>query len=187
MLETRNDGKSSDTDHAASFIVERQEVAAPPSIALDGIQRFLDVRNRRLVVSVLSKGFEISSAAAITCIVPVRFCAHPNDGLVTRFNDRLEIEWNVDETDCPSVSGRLTIQPLGTKTELIFKARYCWPSRTSRVVECRTGDDDTVRAIMRCMLGQFKDGLETQFEAFKAFTNLERQMRLQTHVSCMSC
>ena len=141
-------------------------VSAPPSLALEGIERYLRVRNNQLAVTVPRERLSASHALAMTCVALVATHSHPNKAVVSRFHDRIELEWHADDAPCPDLSGRLTIRPLASKTELLFKGR------------CGV-DDLTARSVVRCVLEQFKDALETEFETVKDFIHArERQARL---------
>lgn len=149
---------SADEARALGFFVEFEPVvvATPPSIALEGIERYLRVRNNWLVIMAPQKSAPGSRSSAITCFARVVARSHPNKALVSRFHDRIELEWRAEDASCPDVSGRLTIRPLAGKTELIFKGRCGF-------------DDLTARSVIRCLLEQFKDALETEFETVKDF------------------
>ena len=131
-------------------------VSAPPSLALEGIERYLRVRNNRLAITVPHKESSESHALAMTCVALVATHSHPNNALVSRFYDRIELEWHSDDAFCSDLSGRLTIRPLAGKTELLFKGRCGF-------------DDLTARQMVRCMLEQFRIALETEFETAKDF------------------
>lgn len=132
---------------AASALVEFEPVvvSAPPSIALEGIERYLRVRNNRIVILVQPK----------SCVATLSVLSHPNNAIVSRFDDRIELSWHAYDVSCPDVSGRLTIRPLGNSTELIFKGRCDAPHTTAR-------------GIVRGVLEQFKNALEVEFETLKA-------------------
>ena len=141
-------------------------VSTPPSLALEGIERYLRVRNNRLDIAVPKKESSEAHALAMTCVALVASRPHPNNALVSRFDDRIELEWHTDNASCPDLSGRLTIRPLAGKTELIFKG-WC-------------GFDDLIaRRIVRCLLEQLKVALETEFETVKDLIHArEREARL---------
>ncbi|MGH7659941.1 MAG: hypothetical protein ACRENA_03345 [Vulcanimicrobiaceae bacterium] len=141
-------------------------VSVPPSLALEGIERYLCVRNNRLAITVPHKDSSESHALAMTCVALVVSHPHPNKALVSRFDDRIELEWHTDDASCSDLSGRLTIRPLAGKTELLFKG-WC------------SFDDLMARRIVRSVLEQFKDALETEFETFKDFIHArDREARL---------
>lgn len=180
---TKHDNRLSGIDETRPILIERLEVSVPPSIALDGIERHLHVREGRLAVATPVKRDDEPRTLAITCLPLLTVHAHPNKALIARFDDRLEIAWDGDGPGCPSVWGRLTIRPLGTKTEMVFKGQYAWPVLTSTHVSSPAEDEDAVRDVVRCILGQFKDALETQFGAIKAFAELELSLRPAFHHS----
>jgi virulence-associated protein VagC len=146
-------------------------VSVPPSLALEGIERYLRVRNNRLRIIVPRRQSSESHTLATTCVARVVTRSHPNKALVSRFHDRIELEWHPDDASCPDLSGRLTIRPLAGNTELIFKGRCGF-------------DDVTARNVVHGVLEQFKDALETEFETFKDFIHArEREASYRSRAS----
>lgn len=129
-------------------------VSAPPSLALEGIERYLRVHNNRLAFTVPHEKLAEPHASAMTCVALVATHSHPNKAVVSRFHDRIELEWHSDDASCSDLSGRLTIRPLAGKTELFFKGGCGF-------------DDHAAPRIVRSMLEQFKVALETEFETLK--------------------
>ena len=153
--------------NVAGFVeFEPVVVSAPPSLALEGIERYLRVRNNRLAITVPHEEFAETHAFAMTCVALVATHSHPNKAVVSRFDDRIELEWHTDDASCSDLLGRLTIRPLAGRTELLFKGRCGF-------------DDLTARRVVRCVLEQFKVALETEFETVKDYIHArEREARL---------
>ena len=101
-------------------IVERVEIATPPSIALSGIERYLQSKNGCLELVVPLKKLGLPVELGLERKVVVTFLPRRRNKLMLgRKHEHVELDWRPEGGGpYPSFKGRLTIRPLSGNTEL---------------------------------------------------------------------
>ena len=107
-------------------IVERVEVASPPSIALSGIERYLQSKDGRLELVIPLKELGLPVELGLERRVVVTFLPRQRNKLMLgRKHEHVELDWRPERGGpYPAFKGRLTIRPLSGKTELELAGRY---------------------------------------------------------------
>ncbi|MBV8602417.1 MAG: hypothetical protein JO359_12715, partial [Candidatus Eremiobacteraeota bacterium] len=99
-------------------IEARKIVNAPYSLALDGIQRYLEARGSTLEIAFPIRALGPKIGLGLEHRVKVEFNPRRRTVEVGRFDDRLVLNWQPDPPGpFPSFEGRLTILPYGAQAE----------------------------------------------------------------------
>ena len=144
-----------------SYLVDQTTViACPPSLVLESIERHFKRRGNIVDLTVPVADFGECDTQALEGTVTVKYEAHPNKSFVGRYDDRVVFRWYPKGARLPRFSGRLTIRPLGMRTELTLKGQYrIPPGLRRRCAGCR----------IQLLFETLKAVLETEFDALQRF------------------
>jgi hypothetical protein len=107
-------------------IVERIEVSTPPSLALAGIERYLESKKARLEFVVPLKELGLPVELGVERNIIATFAPKRRNKLMLgRKHEHVDLDWRPEGGGpYPTFKGRLTIRPSSGKTELELKGQY---------------------------------------------------------------
>ena len=145
-------------------IEARLVVSAPYSIALDGIERYLEARGSVLDVEFPLRALGFNLGLVFGHRVLVRFDPRRRPVEVGRYDDRLVFSWKPDPPGpFPDFEGRLTILPYGTQSEFILKGQYDPPfGLLGRIFDAVAGKR-IAAATAVSLLGKLRAVLEAEY------------------------
>lgn len=143
------------------YLVDRTTViACPSSLVLETIEHHFKRCGNILDLMVPVVDIRVSDTRSLEGTVTVEYEAHPNRSFMARYDDRVVFRWYPTAAKVPRFTGRFTIRPLGSGTELALKGQYQLPvGLPRRCAACR----------IELLLGILKAVLETEFDAFVRF------------------
>lgn len=139
-----------------SPVEETMAVSCPPSIALDGLTHYFTSRGDALGLVIPHRPPGAAGIVPLELAVHVDHEVHPNRAMIARYDDRLVVRFRT--TDREIFAGRITIRPLGSKTELHLKGHCSGIS---------FGSAEFSKAI-RTVLREIRATLEAQYAMLQA-------------------
>jgi hypothetical protein len=151
-------------------ITERIEVASPPSIAADGIERYLRSKDDVIDLVVPLRALGLPTELELERPAKVEFLANRRDKLMLgRSHEQLSLTWGPHHGGpYPTFKGKLTIRPLSGKTELELAGTYEPPFGAFGAVFDAAVGHRIAQAAARALLRELKAELEREFATFKS-------------------
>ena len=151
-------------------IVERVEVPTPPSIALSGIERYLQSKKARLELVVPLKELGLPVELELERKVVVTFMPRRRNKLMLgRKHEHVELDWRPEGGGpYPAFKGTLTIRPLSGGTELELAGQYEPPFGAVGAAFDAVVGGRLARRTATALLAELAGELSREFGAVKA-------------------
>lgn len=150
-------------------IVERIAVSSPPSIALRGIERFLNANNHTAELIVPLRAFGLPSELGLERQATVTFVSQArNKMMLGRRHESVALEWRPKgDGPYPTFKGRITVRPLSGETELELKGHYQAPFGPIGAAFDAIVGNKLAHATALALLASIKGDLEREYASFK--------------------
>ena len=143
--------------------------ASPPSVALSGLERYLEIKQHVLTLTVPLKSLGVPSEFGLSQSVRVRFLSERRTPLSTRRGyEGMSLEWEPEGGGpFPRFEGKLILHPNSGQTELELKGGYTPPLGEIGAAFDAVIGNKIARATIRILLENLKAVLEEEFATFK--------------------
>ncbi|HLI94889.1 MAG TPA: hypothetical protein VKT72_02255 [Candidatus Baltobacteraceae bacterium] len=150
--------------------------ASPPSVALSGLERYIESKQHVLRLAVPLKSLGLPSELGLTQNVRVSFSSQRRGPLSTRRRyEGMSLEWVPEGGGpFPAFEGNLILRPNSGQTELELKGGYTPPLGEIGAAFDAVVGSRIARATIRILLENLKAALEEEFATFKEATQPQR-------------
>lgn len=150
-------------------IKESIVTASPPSVALSGLERYIESKQHVLRLTVPLKSLGLPSELGLTQSVRVSFSSERRGAFSTRRGyDGMSLEWAAEGGGpFPTFTGRLVLRPHSGQTELELQGEYTPPlGEIGAAFDAFVGNK-IARTTIRILLENLKAALEEEFATLK--------------------
>ena len=143
--------------------------ASPPSVALSGLERYIESKQHVLRLTVPLKSLGLPSELGLSQSVRVSFSSERRGPLATgRGDEGLSLEWAADGGGpFPKFEGTLVLRPHSGQTELELKGGYTPPLGEIGAAFDAVVGNKIACATIRTLLENIKAALEEEYAVFK--------------------
>ena len=159
-----------------TLIRETILTASPPSVALSGLERYIESQQNVLTLAVPLKSLGLPSELGLSQAVRVSFSSQRRGLFSTRRGyEGMSLEWAPEGGGpFPKFEGNLTLRPNSGQTELELKGEYAPPLGEIGAAFDAVVGNKIARATVRMLLENLKAALEEEFATFKEVTQPQR-------------
>ena len=143
--------------------------ASPPSVAVRGLERYIESKQNVLTLTVPLRSLGLPVELGISQSVCVKFTSEQRSPLTTgRRNEGISLQWEAEGGGpFPKFSGVLIIRPHSGQSELELKGSYVPPLGEIGAAFDAVIGNKVATATVRALLENLKEVLEQEFAAFK--------------------